>query len=79
MEASDITEIENAFSPKVQQRVSDSQFVQMILQGATLGKLFKILLILVIIALIVVAADLVVDLISSGLIDEIGLGGKKEG
>lgn len=76
IEESEITQIENAVNPKILERVSESQFVQMILQGATLGKLFKMLLILVIIMLIAVVADLVVDFISSGLIDEIGLGGK---
>jgi len=73
IEQSDISQIEGAVNPVVMERVGESQFVQMILQGATLGKLFKMLLILVIIILLVVAADMVIDLIDSGILEEINI------
>ncbi len=78
IEHSGITQIENAVNPTTLERVSESQFVQMILQGATLGKLFKILLIIAIISALIIAADLVVDLIGSGLLEELNIKGGSE-
>lgn len=68
MEHSDITEVENAINPVTLERFIKSEIAQGILQGATIGRLFKVMLILLIIILVISAIGLLIGLYDSGVI-----------
>ena len=71
MEHSNITEVENAINPITLERFIKSEIAQGILQGATIGKLFKVILILLIITMIVSGVDFIVDMFDSGILQDL--------
>lgn len=71
MEHSNITEVENAVNPVTLERFIKSEIAQGILQGATIGKLFKVILILLIITMIVAGIDFIIDLMESGVLQDL--------
>jgi len=71
MESSNITEVENAINPVTLERFIKSEIAQGILQGATIGRLFKVMLILLIIILVVSAVGMLIGLIDSGVIQNL--------
>jgi len=77
IEASEIIETETSLNPSVLQRLIEAEIAQGVLRGATLGKVIKVLFIMVIIIGLIVTIDVLVDLSSSGLLEELNVG-KKE-
>ncbi|NIP39040.1 MAG: hypothetical protein GWO07_07105 [Candidatus Dadabacteria bacterium] len=63
-------EVENAVNPSVLERFIKAEIAQGILRGASLGALFKVLVILVIITMLIAGIDMVLDIYSSGLIEQ---------
>lgn len=64
-----ITEVEYSFNPSVLDRFIMSEIAQAIIRGASLGALFKLLVILVVIVMFIVAGDLILAVYSSGIIE----------
>lgn len=71
MEHSDITEVENAINPVTLERFIKSEIAQGILQGASIGKLFKVMLIILFIIVFLSAIDFIVGLWDSGIIQQL--------
>lgn len=78
IESSGVIETETSLNPTVLQRLIESEIAQGVLRGATLGRTIKILFILVIIILLVTSIDVLVDVSTSGLIEDLNPS-KKEG
>ena len=65
-------DVENAVNPKVLETYLKSNFVQSLVEGASLGKIFKILIILSIIILVCVVLVMIFTGYSSGIFNELG-------
>jgi len=75
IEASGVIETETSINPSVLQRLIESEIAQGVLRGATMGTVMKVILILLIIIVLIVAIDTIVDVTSSGLLEELNVKG----
>ncbi|NIQ15377.1 MAG: hypothetical protein GTO02_13575 [Candidatus Dadabacteria bacterium] len=66
-------EVENAVNPLLLQRFLLAEVAQGIMRGASLGALFKLLVVLVIIGMLLAGVDLAISVYSSGLLEQIKL------
>lgn len=75
--ASGVIEVETSLHPTVFQRLLDSKIVQALVAGASIAKLFRVMLLLIIIALLLVGVDTMIDIYDSGILDKISQSFKK--
>ena len=78
IEQSQISSVISSINPKTLREYLKSNFIQGLVQGAALGKVFRLILIIVIISTIVVVFDIFIDAYDSGLFDQIAEGLKKK-
>lgn len=80
IESANVIETETSLNPTVLQRLIESEIAQGVLRGASIGKVIKILFVLIIIVLIIASIDLLLDAGTSGVLDEINFksGGGEE-
>lgn len=78
IENSKVVDVENSLNPSILKRFTDSEVIKQVLEGASIGRLFKIILIIVIVIGILMLADLAVDMYDSGLFEKISESFKKE-
>lgn len=71
VENSNIVDVENSLNPSTLRHFVESEVIKQVLQGAMLGKIFKIMFILIIIILIFGFLTLMISLYSSGVFDAI--------
>lgn len=71
IENSQIIDVENSLNPSTLKRFMDSEVIKQILQGAVIGKILKILLIISIIAGVLVLIDVLVGLQSAGVFEKL--------
>ncbi len=71
VENSKIIDVENSLNPSVLRQFTESEVIKQVLQGAMLGKIFKIMFVLIIITLVLVLLDTIVSLYASGVFDAI--------
>ena len=64
-------DVENAINPKVLETYLKSNFVQSLVEGASLGKIFRIIVIMLVIILCVVVVVLILNAYSSGIFSEL--------
>lgn len=71
IESSKVVDVENSLNPSTLRQFTDSEVIKQVLQGAMLGKIFKIMFVLIIIILIFVFLDTIVSMYASGVFDKI--------
>lgn len=78
IENSKLVDVENSLNPTTLKRFTDSEVIKEVLQGAALGKIFKIIMILTIIIAILTLLTLLVSSYSAGVFEKLsGLFSKK--
>ncbi len=75
IKTSGITELETSFDPTNLERYFKANTITQLVAGANIAKMYKVMVLLLIITLIVVAVIFVIVLYSSGILNEVGLGG----
>lgn len=69
IENSGFVDVENSLNPTTLKRFTDSEVIKQVLQGAMLGKIFKIMFVLIIIIAIFALLNLVINLYASGVFE----------
>lgn len=71
VESSNVVDVETSLNPSVLQRFTDSKVIEQILQGAVLGRIFKIMLYIVIAVGVLQIAIFLMQLYQSGALDQL--------
>ena len=72
IENADIVDVEASINPTTLKRFTDSEVIKQVLQGAMLGRIFKIMFVLVIIIAIFMFILILIQLYTSGIFDKVG-------
>lgn len=72
VEETDSIDVENAVNPHVLQKYLKSNFVQSLVEGASLGKMFRVMTVLIVITLIIALISAFFSGYSSGIFHELG-------
>ena len=71
IEESKLIDVEASINPTTLKRFTDSEVIKQVLQGTMLGKIFKIMFILIIVVAVFVFMLLLINLYSSGIFEQI--------
>lgn len=72
IENSEIVDVEASINPTTLKRFTDSEVIKQVLQGAMLGRIFKIMFILIIVIAIFMLILILIQLYTSGIFEKIG-------
>lgn len=72
IENTSLVDVENSLNPLTLKRFMDTEVIRQLLQGAVLGKIFKIMFILTIIIACLMLINLLINMYASGIFGKIG-------
>lgn len=72
IENSQVIDVEASLNPSTLKRFTDSEVIKQVLQGAMLGRVFKIMFVLIIIIAIFMMILILIQLYSSGIFEAVG-------
>lgn len=72
IENSELVDVEASLNPTTLKRFTDSEVIKQVLQGAMLGRIFKIMFILIIVCAIFLLLLVIVNLYHAGIFEKIG-------
>lgn len=71
IENAEVVDVEASINPTTLKRFTDSEVIKQVLQGATLGKVFKIMFILIIIIAFFALISLIIQMYNAGLFEKL--------
>lgn len=72
IENSGVVDVEASLNPTTLRRFTDSEVIKQVLQGAMLGRIFKVMFILIVITAVFMLILIILQLYTSGILDKIG-------
>lgn len=72
IENSDIVDVEASINPTTLKRFTDSEVIKQVLQGAMLGRIFKVMFVLIVIIAIFMLILMLIQAYTSGLFEKLG-------
>lgn len=71
VESSEIIDVEASLNPATLKRFTDSEVIKQVLQGTMIGRIFKVMFVLIIILVVLTLLQVIITLWQSGVIDQV--------